>query len=100
MAQTKEGALKARISLIERYGSEEALRQHYSEIGGIGGARSKSGGFASTAIGDDGLTGPQRASRAGALGGAKSRRTKKSPISDSSAVTADENKIIETIATA
>lgn len=48
----------------------------YARIGALGGAKSKTGGFASQKVGADGLTGSQRASRVGAIGGHKSKRTK------------------------
>lgn len=46
----------------------------YAKIGAIGGVKGKTGGFASDKVGLDGLNGKQRASVAGAIGGALSRR--------------------------
>ena len=48
MAQTKEGAIKAREAILKRLGSEEALKEHYSEIGRKGGRTEtyKAKGFA------------------------------------------------------
>lgn len=48
----------------------------YRRIGQRGGRNGKSGGFASTKIGKDGMTGAQRARIVGAKGGRVSRRTK------------------------
>lgn len=69
MPNTKEGAKKARQTLIERLGSEEALKEYYKNIGRMGGRKSRGGGFASNSIGKDGLTGAERARLAGAKGG-------------------------------
>ncbi len=49
---------------------------HFREIGKLGGQRGTTGGFASSKVGADGLTGKQRAALAGAKGGKISRRTK------------------------
>jgi hypothetical protein len=49
----------------------------YRKAGSKGGSKSKTGGFASTKIGEDGLTGYQRARVVGVLGGERSRRPKK-----------------------
>lgn len=49
----------------------------YKKIGARGGANGNTGGFASQVVGEDGLTGGERARVAGAAGGRKSRRTKK-----------------------
>ena len=46
----------------------------YAVVGGVGGKKGKTGGFASDVVGKDGLTGRQRASKVGVLGGKKSRR--------------------------
>lgn len=69
MPNTKEGARKARQTLLERLGSEEAVREYYKNIGRMGGQKSRGGGFASEKVGNDGLTGQQRARLAGAKGG-------------------------------
>lgn len=42
---------------------------HYKRIGAKGGANGNTGGFASYEVGSDGLTGRERASVAGAIGG-------------------------------
>lgn len=70
MAGTKAGGLKARDANLAKNPN------FYSDIGRIGGSNSTGGGFASLSIGDDGLTGPQRAKIAGKRGGEKSRRGK------------------------
>lgn len=69
MPNTKEGARKARQTLLERLGSEEAVREYYRNIGRMGGQKSRGGGFASEKVGNDGLTGQERARLAGAKGG-------------------------------
>lgn len=73
MPNTKEGAEKARRTLLERLGSEEALKEYYRNIGRMGGAKSRGGGFASDKIGKDGLTGAERARLAGIKGGKATR---------------------------
>ena len=65
MAGTVEGGRKARKTNYEKYGDD-----FYKRIGKLG----HTGGFASTEVGEDGLTGPQRAKLAGAKGGKKSKR--------------------------
>jgi len=62
MPQTKEGALKARETIKEKYGSD-----YYERIGKIGGKASNTGGF---------YNNPELARRAGSIGGKKSKRTK------------------------
>lgn len=69
MPNTKEGAKKARRTLLEKLGSEEAVREYYKQIGSMGGKKSRGGGFASEKIGSDGLTGAERARLAGQKGG-------------------------------
>jgi general stress protein YciG len=48
----------------------------YATIGKRGGLNGRTGGFASQVVGDDGLTGIERARIAGARGGRISRRKK------------------------
>lgn len=68
MAGTITGGLKARDKIL-------ALDpDFYKRIGSIGGKQSSIGGFNSNKIGKDGLTGPQRASVVGKIGGTVSRR--------------------------
>lgn len=69
MAGTKIGGQRAAIKNKEKYGDD-----FYSRIGKLGGKIGKTGGFASKEKGKDGLTGPQRAIIAGAIGGKISRR--------------------------
>ena len=69
MAGTKEGGRKARETNIRRHGKD-----YYQRIGAEGGRHSCTGGFASDKVGKDGLTGRQRASLVGAIGGFRSRR--------------------------
>ena len=71
MAGTKKGGIKAAKTINDKYG-----RDFYVHIGQKGGAKSRNGGFASNKVGEDGLTGAQRAKLAGALGGTKSKRGK------------------------
>ena len=69
MAGTKAGAAKAVIKTKEKHGED-----FYKKIGKTGGKHSMNGGFASEKIGEDGLTGPERARVAGYKGGVISKR--------------------------
>ena len=69
MAGTKEGGAKASATNKTKYGAD-----FYQKIGAKGGKKGNTGGFASDIVGKDGLTGRQRASKVGVLGGKKSRR--------------------------
>lgn len=69
MAGTKAGAAKATKTTKDKYGPN-----FYANIGRLGGHNGNTGGFASTTIGKDGLTGVQRAKIAGQKGGKISRR--------------------------
>lgn len=69
MSGTKAGGKKAALTNMMRHGND-----FYREIGRRGGKNGHSGGFASDAVGEDGLTGRQRAKLAGAKGGRISRR--------------------------
>ena len=73
MAGTKMGGAKAASTNKNKYGKD-----FYARIGSMGGKLGRTGGFASNVVGADGLTGRQRAARAGAAGGRISRRTTKS----------------------
>lgn len=75
MAGTAKGGQQAAATNKKKYGPE-----FYARIGAMGGQKGRTGGFASNAKGKDGLTGRERAARAGALGGRISRRTKKSDL--------------------
>ena len=70
MAGTKAGALKTKAKNLAKD------PDYYKNIGRKGGKASITGGFASQAIGSDGLTGLERARIAGAKGGFISRRGK------------------------
>lgn len=65
MAQTPEGAKKARETMIRKAGGVEAYREAQRLRGALGGAAEHVGpvGFANPEIGPDGLTGPQRAKK-------------------------------------
>ncbi len=71
MPGNKIGGAKASITNKAKYGDD-----FYQKIGAIGGKKGNTGGFASDIVGKDGLTGRQRASKVGVLGGTISRRTK------------------------
>jgi hypothetical protein len=72
MAGTKNGGRAAATTNKKKYGAD-----FYARIGAAGGKKGRTGGFASSKKGDDGLTGRERAALAGARGGRISRRTKK-----------------------
>ena len=63
--------------MINKYGVD-GVHKKMQEIGSKGGSNGKGpgykGGFASNEVGEDGLTGRERAKLAGAKGGAISRR--------------------------
>lgn len=65
--------MKAKKANLEKYGPD-----FYKRIGAKGGTNGKGpgykGGFASDEVGEDGLTGRERAKLAGAVGGKRSRR--------------------------
>lgn len=69
MSGTRAGGQKAYKTNLKRHGKD-----FYARIGHKGGENGNTGGFASTIVGSDGLTGRERARIAGAKGGAKSRR--------------------------
>ena len=69
MPGNKIGGAKASITNKAKYGDD-----FYQKIGAKGGKKGNTGGFASDIVGKDGLTGRQRASKVGVLGGKKSRR--------------------------
>lgn len=69
MAGTKAGGLKAAATNKAKYGPD-----FYKNMGKKGGQNSHDGGFASNKVGEDGLTGKERARIAGAKGGRISRR--------------------------
>lgn len=69
MSGTKIGGLRAKQTNLEKHGED-----FYKRIGAKGGRNGATGGFASNKVGEDGLTGRQRAVLAGAIGGHTSRR--------------------------
>lgn len=77
LAGTKQGGKKTATTNIARHGKD-----FYSKIGKKGGASGNTGGFASDVIGKDGLTGRERASRAGRIGGLKSKRNRKKEVEE------------------
>lgn len=77
MAGTKAGGKKTAQTNLARHGKD-----FYSRIGKKGGASGNTGGFASDVVGKDGLTGRERASRAGRIGGLKSKRNRKKEIEE------------------
>lgn len=60
----KKAVEKFRKTMLELYGSEEAMREHYRQMGKKGGMMSSSGGFAAN---------PELAKTAGRKGGSMSR---------------------------
>ena len=77
MAGTKAGGKKPAQTNLARHGKD-----FYSKIGKKGGASGNTGGFASDVVGKDGLTGRERASRAGRIGGLKSKRNRKKEVEE------------------
>lgn len=75
MAGTKAGGQRAALTNKARHGDD-----FYARIGKEGGSKSDTGGFASSVVGADGLTGRDRARIAGAKGGRISRRRKLNSI--------------------
>ena len=74
---TKEGGKKLRETMINKHGSYDNWVQYTKQIGAIGGANGNTGGFASEKVGADGLTGRQRASIAGKIGGSNRKGYRK-----------------------
>ena len=88
MAGTKAGGLKAKQRNLEKYGQD-----FYKRIGSKGGRNGTTGGFASNVVGEDGLTGRERAKIAGAKGGRISRRgPAKDDIEKAEDILAEESK--------
>jgi hypothetical protein cdiviTM7_01565 len=77
LAGTKQGGKKTAQTNLARHGKD-----FYSKIGKKGGASGNTGGFASDVVGKDGLTGRERASRAGRIGGLKSKRNRKKEVEE------------------
>lgn len=72
MSGNRIGGLKSKVTLKRIYGDD-----FYNKIGHLGGIKGKTGGFGSKFKGRDGLTGQERASLAGAVGGKISKRRKR-----------------------
>lgn len=72
MTATIEGGLKAAETNKKKYGKD-----YYRQIGKKGGEKSRGGGFGSDIVGEDGLTGYERAKIAGRKGGKAGRGTTK-----------------------
>lgn len=72
IAGTKIGGQRAAATNKLKYGED-----FYSRIAAIGGSRSSDGGFASKKVGRDGLTGRERASKVGKIGGERGVRPAK-----------------------
>lgn len=68
MSGTVNGGLKAADK------NKKSDPNFYKKIGKLGGSKSHGGGFSDQRVGKDGLTGRQRASIVGKLGGKKSRK--------------------------
>lgn len=66
MSQTKAGGLAVRKTMIAKFGSEQAWRNHQAAIGAIGGKNGHTGGFHQNR---------ELARTAGKKGGTISRRT-------------------------
>lgn len=64
-------------TMIRKHGSHEGVIEMMREKGRIGGSARIPKGFGNPNIGQDGLTGRERARIAGAKGGRVSRRTKR-----------------------
>lgn len=73
MPGTKEGAIKTKETMKKKYGVN-GYHEFFKMIGSIGGQNGHTGGFASTVVGKDGLTGAERARVCGAKGGRISSR--------------------------
>lgn len=71
MSGTLQGGKKAAETNKRKYGKD-----YYARIGQRGGKNGHDGGFASDIVGKDGMTGPERAKKCGAIGGKISRRGK------------------------
>jgi uncharacterized protein len=75
MSGSQIGGQKASKTNRKIYGED-----FYKQIGALGGRRGRTGGFASDKVGEDGLTGRERAAVVGAKGGRIGKRTKKKKV--------------------
>lgn len=73
----EEASRKWRAAMLEKFGSEEELSKHFSNMGRKGGlagrGKNYGGGFSSEKTGEDGLTGYERAKVSGQKGGRNSK---------------------------
>lgn len=69
MGNTKKGGKKFVQTMINKYGSYEKWIDQMRINGSKGGSKNGTGGFASDKVGNDGLTGRERAVIAGRKGG-------------------------------
>lgn len=79
MSGTVKGGKKASITNKQKHGVD-----FYKRIGKKGGKKSCNGGFASSKVGLDGLTGLERAKIAGKKGGLRSKRGKSKKVEENS----------------
>lgn len=77
MSGTVKGGKKASITNKQKHGED-----FYKRIGRKGGKKSSNGGFASSKVGLDGLTGLERARLAGRKGGLLSKRGKSRKVEE------------------
>lgn len=77
MSGTVKGGKKASITNKQKHGED-----FYKRIGRKGGKKSCNGGFASSKVGLDGLTGLERAKIAGKKGGLRSKRGKSKKVEE------------------
>lgn len=94
MAGTKAGGLKASETNKRKHGAD-----FYKHIGRLGGIIGTTGGFASDKVGKDGLTGRDRASIYGTIGGRKSKRGPARRINDNKRIVASTTQKIKTFTT-
>lgn len=78
MTGTPDGGKKAAETNKERWGPD-----FYKKIGQQGGKQGHGGGFGSDKVGKDGLTGRERASKAGYKGGIVTKQDYKRPYGES-----------------
>lgn len=67
-------------AMEKTYGSKDMAREAMAMFGAKGGMRSSNGGFASRKRGSDGLTGKERARKAGKKGGEKKASLSKTKL--------------------
>ena len=66
---------KIKDTLIERYGSYEDYLEMTRKWGSKGGKKGTKKGFGSDKVGEDGLTGVERARKSGSKGGRRARNS-------------------------